>query len=393
MAANPNEQDDGPDFSFLGDQSVPDSAPEPDFTDTPATDATDFSGFGDAANASDVPEDPHLDTAPAKPPAVVEAPDAKPLKSPKPPKTPTARRLKPRVAKPVAGPGSSGPSISDADAVTADPSREGVSSKTAADDEDDESVSATLSRADDRVSKKSFSIVAGYAAAITLLLLGLLFSGRISVTGRNILESLPDVQPLKSNEFRKVPEDAALPEGHTLMLGESRQFGDVVLTPFKVTREPIHYVNMMNGSPIEGMSSKPVLKLWFRMHNASKDVAFPPWDVALMSHRSEQKEEQVANSWLMVRTDAADAETQVLNFYHSPDNSFDLTDQHSRKLVEPGQDLTSYIVSSEEITNIPQDTIASYRWRIQIRKGVHVATGNGVTTLFDVNFSPNDIES
>ena len=52
---------------------------------------------------------------------------------------------------------------------------------------------------------------------------------------------------------------------------------------------------------------------------------------------------------------------------------------------------SSFIASSEDLSHIPQDKVESYRWRIQFRKGVHVPSGNGVTTLVDVSFQPEDI--
>lgn len=225
-----------------------------------------------------------------------------------------------------------------------------------------------------------------------MLLLFLVVTGRVSPTGEHPLESLPDVRSLKDTEFQRVPEDAPLPPGHALNLGESRRFGDVVLTPIKVTREPVVMVDNF-GKPGKGFSEKPVLKLWFKMENASSDVAFPPWDVNLMCHRSETEGNVVANSWLMVQQAGQDSETQVLNFYHSPESSFDMQDYHSKEMVMPGQSLTSFIASSEDLNQIASDEIETYRWRLQIRKGVHMGSGSGVTTLVDVSFSPEDIQA
>ena len=91
------------------------------------------------------------------------------------------------------------------------------------------------------VSRKLFVGAAGYAIALTLLLLGMLLTGRMSLFRNHTLESLPDLRPLAPREFRKVPDGAKLPDGHVLRLGESRRFGDVVVTPVRLTKEPLQF--------------------------------------------------------------------------------------------------------------------------------------------------------
>ncbi|MFN5534038.1 MAG: hypothetical protein ACK5EN_01070, partial [Planctomyces sp.] len=52
----------------------------------------------------------------------------------------------------------------------------------------------------------------GYAVAVTLLLILLAITGRISLfSGSHPLESLPDVRPLQPGEFQIIPPDAPLP--------------------------------------------------------------------------------------------------------------------------------------------------------------------------------------
>ena len=52
MAASSNNSGSDPDFSFLGDQSVPDFSDVPDFGDAPP-DQPDFPDFGDVRNVPD----------------------------------------------------------------------------------------------------------------------------------------------------------------------------------------------------------------------------------------------------------------------------------------------------------------------------------------------------
>ena len=246
------------------------------------------------------------------------------------------------------------------------------------------------------VSQKTFSIVAGYAGALTLLFLLLLITGRISLSGVHQLESLPDIAPLQKNEFQQIPADASLPRDHSLKLGDSRRFGDVIITPLRVTAEPITFAHMTSGKIDSDRRTSPVLKLWFELENACDDVAFPPWDVGLMCSRSPPEgtdESTNANSWLMVRHTAGAAETRLLNYFHPPQSEYDIVGQYSRQLVQPGQSITTFIASSPDFSSVPTDTIAGYRWRLQLRKGVNRKSENGVTTLVEVEFTPDDVST
>ncbi|MEZ6126355.1 MAG: hypothetical protein R3C49_24785 [Planctomycetaceae bacterium] len=246
----------------------------------------------------------------------------------------------------------------------------------------------------DTVSQKSFKLLAMYATALTLLLLVLFATGRISLSGRNNLESLPDIQPLRPGEFQRVPDGAALPDGHVLKLGESRRFGDIVLTPVRVTREPVSFTNALSRAAVRDEDTPPLLKLWFQIENVSDEMAFRPWDLALMTHRNppfSTSEDTVSNTWLKVKQNDTDSETRVLNFFHSPDSPFDITDIGSTELLQPGQTQKTFVAASEHLNLIPADSIEGFRWRLLLRKGVRTDSGNGVTTLVDVMFTPADI--
>jgi hypothetical protein len=248
------------------------------------------------------------------------------------------------------------------------------------------------------VPQKLFTAVAGYAIALTLLFVVLWLTGRLSLSGGHQLESLPDIKPLARGEFQSVPESASLPNGHELKLGETRRYGDVLVTPTRVTREVITVVSPTRpDEPPEQRTETPVLKLWFRLENASTDIAFAPWDNELMGHRSPEAavdKDTLANSWLMVQhsNDAGGGQTRVLNYLHPVGSPFQLVKQNSGQLLKPGESTTTFIASAEEIQQITVGDINSLRWRLQLRKGVNRASQNGVTTLVDVTFSPSDIE-
>lgn len=247
------------------------------------------------------------------------------------------------------------------------------------------------------VSQKTFGIVAGYAAALTLLFLLLLATGRLSLSGAHSLESLPDIKPLKSNEFQAVPDRASLPPFHDLNLGESRRFGDVMVTPLRVTREAIAAVDSSRkGARPEQRTTGAVFKLWFRIENVATDIAFAPWDVGLMCHRTPEFGDDastLANSWLKASEDGGETETRILNYLHPVESQFALMDQHSGRQLQPGESCETFVASSEEVQHLALKTVQQFRWRLQLRKGINRSSGNGVTTLIDVHFVPSEISS
>lgn len=236
--------------------------------------------------------------------------------------------------------------------------------------------------------------LAGYATALTLLLLFLLLTQRIHIRGNHPLESLPDLRPLAPNEFKVVPQDLPLPEGHVLKPAESRRFGDVVVTPLRVTVESLGFEHFDSRQPVPALKTEPVFKLWLHLKNMSSDYAFPPLDAALLAHRSPEygtDDSTRSNTFLLAFPDPESPPQRILNFLQHPDSNFLLTGQNAGKVLGPGEELITWVASAAR----PAETMAvkAYRWRIQIRKGVHVDSGRGVTTLVDCEFLPGDIET
>ena len=234
----------------------------------------------------------------------------------------------------------------------------------------------------------------GYTAAITLVLLFLLFTGRIQLSANHPLESLPDVRPLAPNEFQPVQEDIKLPEGHDLGLGESRRFGDVLVTPVKVSRAPLEFQDFLSGKPEPKLTTTPALRLHLKFENLAADIAFPPFDAALMSHRFQPEASELsilANSFLSVPPDAQNEfPRRLLHYPQTMDSNFVLTGQNAGKVVAPGESLETWVAT----VPLPDgwSHTGPMRWRVQFRKGINRTSRNGVTTLIDVNFNSTDIQ-
>lgn len=238
------------------------------------------------------------------------------------------------------------------------------------------------------VSRNMFVAVASYASAVTLALLWLLLNGR-----SHQLESLPDVRTLGADELQFVGFDAALPAGHTLGLNESRRYGDIRITPLKVTREPITFAHYDTDSQTRP-PTEPVLKLWLKFENVATDVAFPPFDAALMSRRAmvgTDRNQAKANSFLYRSGKPRTPENVILNYNHSIESEWDLDKQPNGSLAVGGTQ-TTFVATSEEglarATSVPGELT----WRVQFRKGINRETRRGVTTLVDVCFSTTEIE-
>ena len=245
------------------------------------------------------------------------------------------------------------------------------------------------------ISTKMSSLVLGYAITSTLFFLFLLFTGRVSLSRVHVLESLPDVRPLAPNEFLRVPDGTPLPPEHAMKIGESRRFGDVVVTPLKVTREPLTFQGFLTGEPAVQLTTKPVLKLWLEFENAADDYGFPPFDARLMSHRSPPDavdDTAVVNSFLTTNQNGGhEPGIRVLNFLQSLDSNFVITGQELSKVIMPGERSATFIASSEAVSELTAPAETEFTWRVQFRKGIHENSGNGVTTLIDVSFSGSEI--
>ena len=234
----------------------------------------------------------------------------------------------------------------------------------------------------------------GYCAVVTCLLLWLFLTGRVKLTPEHPLESLPDLRPLQENEFRSVPPEAELPDGHTLDLGDSRRFGDVLLTPQRVTREPVQFAGFMSGDVDETLDSPPVLKLWLQFENVADDYAFPPLDTGLVSARMPRDgrdEATLANSYLLCSEPGGGMPERTLNFLHLPESNFRMVGQNAGNVILPAESVTTYLASAEVPDALDAGPDSECIWRVHFRKGVSAA-GNGVTTLVDVRFRSTQIE-
>lgn len=245
----------------------------------------------------------------------------------------------------------------------------------------------------DTVPRQRFIMLAGYASAITLAFLYLLM-GALRQRA-HYLESLPDLVP----EIRKdgaVGMKQVLPmldvaPGHELELGQSQRFGNVVVTPVKVTRGPLTFQHAYGNTNAKQAPTQPVLKLWLKFENVSRDQEFPPLDRTLVYRRLFDEKLGVFSLNFLCEEDQRKLKKGIRHVvYDMPEFSeFTVVGQDLDHWVKPGETWETYIPSEEGLAEID----GLWVWRVLFRKGLNQQSGRGVTTLIDVHFSDKDIQA
>ncbi|MDA1212701.1 MAG: hypothetical protein O2955_09285 [Planctomycetota bacterium] len=238
------------------------------------------------------------------------------------------------------------------------------------------------------VSMLLFIIVLSYASAMTLAFGYLMYQNQFGAPHQ--LESLPDIKPpMKKGQvaLQLVPESAELPNGHTLALGNVR------VTPLKVTKEPLRFEYYSGDTTKSRAPTSPVLKLWVRFENVSQDQTFSPLDrKLLLANIADGKHvgEIRSNQFVIRLADKPKSRPRVQIYDLPPDGEWDFQGFRSTPLLSPGETWDTYLPTTEEGLSQLEGNLV---WRVHIRKGYHPESYNGVTTLFEVRFNSDQIQS
>ncbi|MFI4848126.1 MAG: hypothetical protein ACIAZJ_03435 [Gimesia chilikensis] len=250
------------------------------------------------------------------------------------------------------------------------------------------------------VSKRLFTLTLTYAIAATIMVAMLLYAKYQGDPHQ--LESLPDLKPpIKNDEIalQLVPENAELPPGHTLQLGgPGRRFGNVMVTPLRVTRGPLefeHYTG--DASRTREPTSSDVLKLYLKFENMSDDQTFEPLDQKLLLSRVPGKNPDSpmrANNFVS-RLDQKHPDGERVLVYDMPPSwewnikGQNINQESTPQKLEPGQSFETFVATNEAgIDSLTGELV----WRLQIRKGYNPKSHRGVTTLIDVVFNSDQIQ-
>lgn len=249
------------------------------------------------------------------------------------------------------------------------------------------------------VPKQLFTLTLTYAIAATILVAMLLYAKYLGDPHQ--LESLPDLKPpIKNDEIalQLVPENAELPPGHTLKLGgPGRRFGNVLVTPLRVTRGPLEFEHYTGDTTKTRPPSQDVLKLYLRFENVSSDQTFEPLDQKLLLTRVSGKTQEAqlrANNFVSrVDQKLTDGE-RVLTYDMPPSWEWNLKGQNINledkpQSLKPGESFETYVATNEEGIDALKGELI---WRLQLRKGYNPKSHRGVTTLIEVVFNSDQIE-
>ncbi len=229
-------------------------------------------------------------------------------------------------------------------------------------------------------------VVGTYASLVTIYLVYTMFFVR-----PHQLESLPDLKTVQQQGGRAVvprPEND-LPKGHQLRIGQSERYGNLRVTPLRVTRGLIAFMHHTGDPTRVRSSTEPVLKLWLRFENVSEHQTIIPLDTTLMSFRR-ILEDRVASYNVIFRE--IDRKHRRATFYYpfdrlAGDSEWTIAGQHTNESLGPHEVYETFVPSEENVEELAGDVI----WRVHFRKGYGPQTGNGVTTLIDVQFHSDDI--
>ena len=240
------------------------------------------------------------------------------------------------------------------------------------------------------MAKTSVLLLLSYTSAVTIGFLYLFFHLMNHKDADYGLESLPDVAPLKKGvSILLVPERAEMPDGHDLKIGESQTFGNIKVTVSKVTRGPIQFVHHSRKADEVRLPSSPVLKLWLKFENVSKDQEIPPLDSQLLfSRRGKTRFEWRANQFVCRENDKANTDKRKVYIYdHNFQSPWDLANLSLEKPLKPKESREYYVPSGENDLELLDGSLL---WRVHFRKG-YGPKGRGVTTIFEVHFDAKEI--
>lgn len=235
------------------------------------------------------------------------------------------------------------------------------------------------------VSKQLFFYVASYASALTLVVIYLLYS--VFTYRAHVLESLPDIEPpMKDGKIgmkTAKPQDD-VPRGHVLRLGESQRFGNVLVTPTRVTRGPVTFEHLFGDRKMTRDASPPVYKLWLKFENVSADQAFAPLSTPLVYKRyASGMGNYKTNNFLVAEADRMKKSPDLYYLFGLPENSeFAIAGQKLNTVLGPGETLETFLPAEDSLDAVTGE----WTWRVYFRKGYNPRSHRGVTTVIDVRF-------
>lgn len=234
-----------------------------------------------------------------------------------------------------------------------------------------------------------FVMVASYASAITIAFLYLWLRGSGSTL------DLPDLVPaFKNNKVGlSLINETPLPSPYRLKLGETRRYGNIQITPLKVTKGPLEFTYFSNAAQTKPATSTPVLKLWVKFENVSSDQTFPALDEYLLFQRVHDKEnvtQDRTNNYVCLQSERKRNGKRIPVYTFPIGGEWLLKDQKLNTPIGPKEEWETYVPTNDEDLSSLEGPLT---WRLHFRKGYNPQSFRGVTTLVEVEFDSKDIRA
>ena len=210
----------------------------------------------------------------------------------------------------------------------------------------------------------------------------------------NTLENLPDLEPKRDSSgqigLRLIPEEAPMPLGHELKLGDEQRFGNLKVTALRVTRGPLefsHYDPDVSATrdPIPG-----VLKLWLKFENMSDDQSIAPLRSLVFRRDSTDIDNERANNFVCRLSEKKKDGEMLLVYDHVIAGDWDIRSMKVDEEIPPGGSIETFIPTTPEGVDALFGGDEPLVWRVHFRKG-YSPKNYGVTTVFEVTFAEEDV--
>ncbi len=245
----------------------------------------------------------------------------------------------------------------------------------------------------DSVPRSKYMLVLSWASAATIAALFLAYLLTTSQTSQ--LESLPDVKPPKKDDkivYKLVPEEAAMPPGHVLALGDTQRYGNLKVTALRVTRGPVQFEHYDASSSRTKDDGPEVLKLWLKFENVSSDQSIAPLDELVFQRDDRDFENVRANIFLARSSEKSKSGPRLMVYDLNTDGDWNLKGQQVAREIPPGGQLETYIPTAPEGISEVLSSDEELVWRVHFRKG-YSPKNYGVTTVIEVTFNASDVMS